>query len=303
MRRTVLAALALSLIAATPAYAAHHLMQVTEVAPAGGQADQFIELRDPVEEAFPNPMYGVAATDASGTVIPGAVQDLAPGPLRNTTAPFLIGGANVTPQDTPLEFAIPPQAARICFYDNGAAAGFPINCLSYGGTTIQPGHSAQRQSCGVVSAPPSPDAQNGDTGCGGAGGGGGGGTGGGGGGGTGGGETEDLTRPQQKVAGRARQDVDRLAVTVTLNEAGRVTARGRVNVPDGAARVFRFRPVSRAADANEPVRLRIRLARRARRTVKAALDDGRRLRARITITARDAAGNPSTSRKAIRLTD
>jgi hypothetical protein len=301
MRRSVLAALTLFLLLAPPGYAAHHLMQVTEVAPGGGQADQFIELRDPQPEPFPNPAYAVAATDSAGTVIPGAVQDLPPGPLRNTTAPFLIGGANVTPQDTALEFAIPAQAARVCFYDNAAAAGFPINCLAYGGTAIAPGQSAQRQSCGVVAAPPSPDSPNGETGCGGGTGGGGTG-GGGGGGGTGGGDAEDLTRPQQKVAGRQRQDVDRLAVTVTLNEAGRVSARGRVNVP-GAARVFRFRPVSRSAAANEPVRLRLRLAPRARRVVKAALDDGRRLRARITISARDDAGNPSTSRRTVRLTD
>jgi hypothetical protein len=295
MRRSIPAALTMMLVLASPAYAAHHLMQVTEVAPGGGQADQFIELRDPVPEPFPNPAYSVAATDGAGTVIQGAVQDLPPGPLRNTTAPFLIGGANVTPQDTALEFAIPAHAAGICFYDNGVAAGFPINCLNYGGTTIPPGQSAQRQSCGVVAAPPSPDAQNGETGCGA-----GGGTGGDGGG--GGGGAEDLTPPQQKVAGRLRQDVDRLAVTVTLSEAGRVTARGRVNVP-GASRVYRFRPVSRSVDANEPVRLRLRLARKGRRSVKAALDDGRRLRARITISARDAAGNPSTAKKAIRLTD
>jgi len=144
-----------------------------------------------------------------------------------------------------------------------------------------------------VAAPPSADEPNGDTGCGG---------GESGGGETGAGDAEDLTRPQQKVAGRRRQDVDRLAVTVTLDEAGHITARGRVNVPD-AARLFRFRPVTRSAAPNEPVRLRLRLAPRARRAVKAAIADGRRLRARITIFARDAAGNPSTARKAIRLTD
>jgi hypothetical protein len=288
MRRSVLAALTLALLLASPAYAAHHLMQVTEVAPGGSQPDQFIELRDPVPEPFPNPAYSIAATDGSGTVIPGAVQQLAPGPLRNTTAPFLIGGANVAPQDTALQFTIPAQAARVCFYDNGVGAGFPINCLSYGSTPIPPGQSAQRQSCGVVAAPPTPDEPNADTACGGGGG--------------GGGAVEDLTPPQQEVVGKRRQDVDRVAVVVTLSEHGTVTVRGSVSVPD-AARVVRFRPVSRGVAANEAERIRLTLARKARRAVKAALRAGRRPRARITIAARDGSGNTSTAKRRIRLTD
>jgi hypothetical protein len=315
MRRSVALAFLLALVVASPAVAAHHLMQVTEVAPGGGQPDQFIELRDPVPEPFPNPAYSVAATDGSGTVIPGAVQELAPGPLRNTTAPFLIGGANVTPQDTPLQFAIPPQAARICFYDNGVGAGFPINCLGYGSVAVPPGQSAQRQSCGAVAAaPPTPDAANTETGAcggggggtgggggGGAGGGGGGGAGGGGGGGTGG-DATDLTPPQQQLAARRRQDVDRVAVVVTLSEPGTVTVRGSVSVPD-AARVVRFRPATRTVAANRAVRFQLRLARKARRAVKAAVRAGRRPRARITIAGRDESGNTSTAKRTIRLTD
>jgi hypothetical protein len=73
-------------------------------------------------------------------------------------------------------------------------------------------------------------------------------------------------------------------------------------VPD-AARVFRFRPVTRDADANEPVRIRLKLARKARRAVKAALRDGRRVRARVTIAARDTSGNLSSATRRIRLTD
>jgi hypothetical protein len=96
--------------------------------------------------------------------------------------------------------------------------------------------------------------------------------------------------------------VDRLAVRVTLSEAGRVTVRGRINVPD-AARALRFKPVTRSAAANTAMRIRLKLARKPRRAVKAALRDGRRLRARITIVARDAAGNPSTAKRTIRLTD
>jgi hypothetical protein len=296
MRRSVALPFLLALALPSAGWADHHLMRVTEVAPTGGQADQFIELRDPVPEPFPpTRQYSVAARDAGGAVLASQVLT-EPFEFRNNTAPSVLGGANVMPRDRELTFAIPAAAVEVCFY--GGAN--PVDCLAYGDVTVPPGQSAQRQSCGVVAAPPSPDAPNGETGCGDGGGGTGGG--GGGGGGTGGGDAEDLTRPQQKVSGKRRQDVDRLAVAVTLNEAGRVRVRGRVNVPD-ASRLFRFRPVSRAAGANERVRLRLRLPRRARRAVKAAIADGRRLRARITITARDEAGNPSTARKAIRLTD
>jgi hypothetical protein len=179
MRRSVLAGLTLALIAAAPARAEHHLMQVTEVAPVGSQDDQFIELRDPVPEAFPSQAYSVAATDASGT--PLASQVLSPGPFRLSTDPFLLGGSSVSPRDADLGFAIPPAAARVCFYDGDSPPAGQINCLSYGHLTVAPGQSAQRLSCGVVAAPPSPDAINGNTGCAGGGSGGGGGTGGGGG--------------------------------------------------------------------------------------------------------------------------
>jgi hypothetical protein len=211
----------------------------------------------------------------------------------------VLGGANVTPQDRALAFAIPAGAVEVCFYGDGN----PVNCLRYGGLAIGPGQSAQRQSCGVGVATATPDAANAETGCGGGGSGDGDDTGGGGGGTGGGGvDATDLTPPQQKLAGRRRQDVDRAAVTVTLNEAGTVTVRGRVNVPD-AARVLRFKPVTRAVAANTPKRIRLKLGRKARRTVRAALRDGRRLKARVTIAARDTSGNPSTAKRTIRLTD
>jgi hypothetical protein len=302
MRRSVPLALLLALLVSAPAWADHHFMLVNEVAP-GAEADQFIELRDPFSESFPAFRdYSVAATDAAGTVLESQVlTEPPPFEFRFSTAPFVLGRAGVTAKDRDLAFVIPAGAAKVCFYGDG----FAVNCLTYGNVAIPAGQSAQRQSCGAVAAAtPTPDAANTETGA--CGGGstpppGSPGTGpGSGGGGTGG--ASDLTPPQQKVSGRRRQDVDRLAVGVTLSEAGAVTVRGRVNVPD-AARVVRFRPVTRSAAANTRVRVRLRLARKPRRAVKAALRDDRRLRARITIVARDASGNPSTARRAIRLTD
>jgi hypothetical protein len=270
-------------------------MLVTEVAPAGGPAEQFIELRDPVPEPFPLPEYSVAATGADGAVL-GSQVLTPPFPFRDSTAPFVLGGSNVTARHVALGFAIPAGAARACFYTGDSPPSGLINCLEYGGLAIAPGQSAQRQSCGAVAvAAPTPNAPNVETGvCSG---------GGGGGGGDPPGPGADETAPQQKLAGKRRQDVDKLALTVTLSEAGSVTARASVNVPR-AARVLRFRSVTRSVAADRPAKLRLLLGRKARRTVKNALARGARLTARVTVVARDVAGNrgPRLERR-VRLSD
>jgi hypothetical protein len=288
-------------------------MQVSEVYPSATSSEQFVELRDPVLEPFPSPPYRLRLYHGDGTPFdPDRSQTFSdPPPFANITEPvvFGAGGPNA------LTVVFPADTAQVCFESVNGGTPRRIHCIGYGAVTTPvklgmpvtatppAGQSVQRQSCGrVAPAPPTPGAANTETGaCGGAGqpggGGGGGGTGDG-----GGGATSDLTPPQQKLAGKRRQDVDRLAVGVTLSEAGEVTVRGRVGVPD-AARLVRFRAVTRSVAANTPVRIRLRLARKARRAVKAALRDGRRLRARVAIAARDGSGNMSIARRAIRLTD
>lgn len=130
MRRGLLAVLPLALLSASPAHAEHHLMRVSEVAPAANGADQFIELQDPVAEPFPHTKYSVAATDAAGATLAGASQTLTeppPFPFRNSTAPFVLGGANVAQRDAALQFVIPAGAARVCFY---AGSAQPVNRIS-----------------------------------------------------------------------------------------------------------------------------------------------------------------------------
>jgi hypothetical protein len=317
MRRIVLATLALALLSAAPAEASDHLMLVNEVYPSANASEQFVELRDPASEPFPSPPYRLRLYEADGTPFsPERSQEFAqPYPFASTSQPVVFG----PPGGAPLNVALPTDTSQVCFEQGPLASPRRIHCIGYGSVTnpIQlgmpitqtpaAGQSVQLQFCGKVApSAPTPGAANTQTGaCSGGGGStpGGGGPGGGtGGGGPGGGDTQDLTPPQQKVGAKKRQDVDRLAVTVTLSEAGRVTARGSVNVR-GAARLFRFKPVTRSAAANTPVKLRLRLGRAARRSVKAALRDGRRIKARISIAARDGAGNPSSAKRTIQLTD
>jgi hypothetical protein len=110
----------------------------------------------------------------------------------------------------------------------------------------------------------------------------------------------DTTRPSLLTGGPSRQHIDTLYVRASMNEAGRLTARGNVRV-SSSPRVYRVRSVTRAAAAGTPIKLRLRLATKARRAVKRALTRGRTVRARVTLLATDSAGNVSTTRRSIRL--
>lgn len=107
-------------------------------------------------------------------------------------------------------------------------------------------------------------------------------------------------KPTTTVSAPSRQDVDKLYVRASMNEAGTLTATGRINVPGGAAKVYRFKPLTRTATPNVVVKLRLKLARKSLRAVRRALRR-QRLRARITVTAKDGAGNRTARRRTIAL--
>jgi hypothetical protein len=97
-----------------------------------------------------------------------------------------------------------------------------------------------------------------------------------------------------------RQSIRSLYVRATMAEPGTVTATGTISVP-GAARVFRLRSATAAAEPGVAVRLRLRASQRALRAVRRALRRHRRVTARISITARDAAGNTKSDVRTVRL--
>jgi subtilisin len=98
-----------------------------------------------------------------------------------------------------------------------------------------------------------------------------------------------------------RQAVDRLSVVVRLAEPGTVTARARVRGRGGAARLIASRRVTVQAEANRTYRLRLPLARAAVHRINRALRRGARVRAKVTLTASDAAGNSRTKSRRVRL--
>ncbi len=107
--------------------------------------------------------------------------------------------------------------------------------------------------------------------------------------------------PVSSLSGPSTQDVDKLYVRASMNEAGALTATGSVNVP-GAAKVHRFKRVTRAVSPNAAVKLRLKLATKSLRAVKRGLRR-KRLRAKVTVTAQDSAGKRTTRKRTIRLTN
>jgi hypothetical protein len=128
----------------------------------------------------------------------------------------------------------------------------------------------------------------------------GGGGGGGGGGGPGPGGTAPDTAPVASLAGPVKQDVDKLFVRASMNEAGTLIATGTVTVT-GASKAYGLKRVSRTVTAGQTVKLRLKLRSKALKAVKRALRGGRKVRARIKLTARDTTGKRTLRKQTIRL--
>jgi hypothetical protein len=117
---------------------------------------------------------------------------------------------------------------------------------------------------------------------------------------TSGGPGPDRVKPLQRLSFAAVQDVDRLFVRSQMSEPGTLTASAKVSVP-GASKVLGFKTVSRAVGGNVMTKLRLKLTKKRLKAVKRALRRGKRLKAKVTVTARDKAGNRSAQKATIRL--
>jgi peptidoglycan/xylan/chitin deacetylase (PgdA/CDA1 family) len=102
------------------------------------------------------------------------------------------------------------------------------------------------------------------------------------------------------LSARSVQDIDKLYVKASMIETGTLTARATVNVST-ASRTYRFKTARRTARPRVAVKLRLKLGKKALRAAKRALRRHKRLKARITVTARDKAGNAKTAKRTVRL--
>jgi hypothetical protein len=98
-----------------------------------------------------------------------------------------------------------------------------------------------------------------------------------------------------------KQDVDKLFVKVQTSENAKVRASGTVRVGN-ASKTYRFKSVTRSLPGGASVKLRLRLPKKALKAVKRSIAKHARPRAKITVTATDAAGNRRTKKAAVRLT-
>ena len=115
---------------------------------------------------------------------------------------------------------------------------------------------------------------------------------------------QDTTRPSLRVRAKRRQRVLRLRGAVAYlrcSETCSVAARGRLRI---ARARYRMRPLARAAQANRPLRLKVRLTQRGRRALRRCARRGRLRRAsvRLNLRAIDSAGLRSpTVRRTVRV--
>src|SRR4051794_37122128 len=90
-------------------------------------------------------------------------------------------------------------------------------------------------------------------------------------------------------------------VPVKCDEDCNVKMDGAVDAGGGTAAVYRFKTVKKSLKAGEKVTLRMRLPAKADRAVKTALARHKKVRATITGTVSDAAGNKRTIKKKVTL--
>jgi hypothetical protein len=99
---------------------------------------------------------------------------------------------------------------------------------------------------------------------------------------------------------RTTQSVRTLSVLAALGEDASVQVTGHVSV-SGSARTFKLKSVKRNVTAGRPITLRLRLSKRPLAIVLRAIARHRPARARLTVTARDRAGNEAKQKRTIKL--
>jgi hypothetical protein len=117
------------------------------------------------------------------------------------------------------------------------------------------------------------------------------------------GPAKDTTPPNLSLGRRKRQHVLRthsIRVGAVANELVTFTGTATVKVP-GKAATLRFKRATRKASAGRRVTLVLKLSKKTLRRLRRSMSHHRTRIARVTVTARDAAGNARTKRVTIRL--
>ena len=117
-------------------------------------------------------------------------------------------------------------------------------------------------------------------------------------------QIDDSSAPNQKLSGKKKQDIDKLALRVRSDEDAMLVGKGSVTVPGAAKKkTLRFKRVKRAVTAGKTVKLRFKLPKKAERVVKNAIARGPAPKAKLKVTATDGSGNKSVAKRTVTLTD
>lgn len=111
----------------------------------------------------------------------------------------------------------------------------------------------------------------------------------------------DTTPPKAQLRYRRKQDIDKLRIRGRMSEPGVLSAKALVDVGGLLAKIYTFRPVTKKASGGLLVTLPMKVAKKHKRALKRAMKRGKRLRARVTLTAVDRGGNTTTKHATIRL--
>jgi streptogramin lyase len=112
----------------------------------------------------------------------------------------------------------------------------------------------------------------------------------------------DRTPPVVRLSGKSKQKAGgRVSVYVTCtSEACTTSASGTIRVPS-ASKVYRIGTPAVQANQGARVRLKLAVPRKAQKLIKKALRRHRTVRAKVTVTVKDAAGNAAIHRRVIKL--
>jgi CSLREA domain-containing protein len=113
--------------------------------------------------------------------------------------------------------------------------------------------------------------------------------------------TPDTRKPKVKLAKLKAESIAKaLFIYVTPDETSTVSVAGSVSVPK-LAKVYKLRGSKKVVAAGKRGKLTLKLPGRAKAAIKRALARHKKLKAKVTVTAKDAAGNRTVTRRTIRL--
>jgi hypothetical protein len=98
----------------------------------------------------------------------------------------------------------------------------------------------------------------------------------------------------------SKQRVGTLSVKAAMGEPGTISAGGSV-AGAGASKAFRFKPASAKAEPGKTVKLRLRLPKKALKAVTRALKRHQKVKAKLTVTAKDKARNVKRAKRTVAL--